>query len=403
MNLLITADVSAARVLGGAERVLHAQSTRLVRKGHRVDILTRKYPHHHSGHQNIEGVEEWRYPVVRNNPFSYLATTVKNSRSVFNAVCRQLTMDCINAHQPFTIFGILGILQNLEIPMVYTCHSLSFEEFKSRRGNRVRLKEPLYQIEIWCRKYIEKRVLRAADRIIVLSQFTKQKLCEQHKLGAETISMVPGGVDLSRFYPAPDKTEIRRRLNVPLDKFILFTVRNLVPRMGLENLIRAVGIIVKKVPGIFLILGGAGPLENNLKQLLKETCTESCVALQGFIPDDELPAYYRMADAFILPTHELEGFGLVTLEALASGLPVFGTPVGGTVEILSQLHEEYLFADSRPEAMAKSIIRYYDRVKRNPALEKDVSNRCRDFAAKNYSWDKNIDTLESIFLQLTRN
>ncbi len=402
MNLLIFADVSAAHVIGGAERVLHAQSTRLVRKGHRVDIITRKYPHHHSGHQNIEGVEEWRYPATHNNAFSYLATTIKNSRFLFDLVYRQHPVDCINAHQPFTAFGILKILQSHKIPMVYTCHSLSFEEFRSRRENRAGLKGPLYQVEIWCRKYIEKKVLRAADRIIVLSEFTKQKLCTQHQLGAETISIVPGGVDLSRFHPAPDKTKARRRLNAPLDKFILFTVRNLVPRMGLENLIRAVGIIVEKVPDILLILGGAGSLENNLKQLLKETGTEKYIRIEGFIPEDQLPVYYRMADAFILPTQELEGFGLVTIEALASGLPVFGTPVGGTCEILSQLHEDYLFADRSPEAMAKSIISYYDRVKRNPPLEKDVSNKCRDFAQKNYSWDKNIDTLESIFIRLTR-
>jgi glycosyltransferase involved in cell wall biosynthesis len=265
------------------------------------------------------------------------------------------------------------------------------------------LKGPLYQIEIWCRKYIEKRVLQAADRIIVLSEFTKQKISELHKLGAKTISILPGGVDLYRFHFSSDKTETRRRLNFPLHKFILFTVRNLVPRMGLENLIRAVDIIVKEVPDILLVLGGVGPLENSLKQLLQETGTESCIELQGFIPEDELPAYYRMADAFILPTQELEGFGLVSLEALASGLPVFGTPVGGTSEILSQLHEEYLFEDSSPEGMAKSIIRYYYRVKQNPALEKKVSIRCRDFAEKNYSWDKNINALESIFVELTRN
>ncbi len=287
--------------------------------------------------------------------------------------------------------------------MVYTCHSLSFEEFKSRRGNGAGLKGTIYGLEIWCRQYIEKRVLQAADRIIVLSEFTKQKLCQQYKLGANNISVVPGGVDLDRFHPAPDKPAIRRQLDIPWHKFVLLTVRNLVPRMGLDNLIRAVSIIAKKVPDILLILGGTGPLENSLKQLLKETGTETCIALPGFIPEDELPAYYCMADAFILPTRELEGFGLVTIEALASGLPVFGTPVGGTREILSRMHQDYLFEDSSPEAMAKVIIRYYERVKQNPAFEKEVSNSCRAMAEKNYSWDKNIDVLESIFVQLTVN
>ncbi len=101
---------------------------------------------------------------------------------------------------------------------------------------------------------------------------------------------------------------------------ILFTVRDLEPRMGLKNLICAFKEVIKVVPDGYLVLGGQGPLKNNLVSLSQELGVEDYIKFVGFIPEEDLPDYYRMADVFILPTIELEGFGLITLEALASAM-----------------------------------------------------------------------------------
>ena len=154
--------------------------------------------------------------------------------------------------------------------------------------------------------------------------------------------------------------------------------------------------MVKSVPDIYFVLGGEGPLKNELISLTKELEIENNVKFAGFIPELKLPDYYRMADIFILPTLELEGFGLITLEALASGVLVLGTPVGGTVEILSRLDSKYLFKDTEPESMAELIIKTCREFKNNPGLRQDVSSRCRLFVEENYSWKKNIDLLEGL-------
>ncbi|NQT68891.1 MAG: glycosyltransferase family 4 protein, partial [Desulfobacteraceae bacterium] len=221
-----------------------------------------------------------------------------------------------------------------------------------------------------------------------------------YKISAERITIIPGGVDLKRFYPATDRTKIKQRLNIPQEKMILFTVRNLVPRMGLENLIYAVKEVVKTVPDIYLVLGGDGPLKDNIISLTKELGIRNHVKFVGFIPEVELPDYYRMANIFILPTLELEGFGLVTLEALASGVPVLGTPVGGTVEILSRLDSNYLFKDTKPESMAELIIKTCQEFKDNSELWQDVSYQCRLFAEKHYSWEQNAKSLENLFAEV---
>ena len=129
----------------------------------------------------------------------------------------------------------------------------------------------------------------------------------------------------------------------------------------------------------------------------KDLGVENHVKFTGFVPEDELPDYYRMADLFILPTRELEGFGLVTLEAMACGVPVLGTPVGGTQEILGKFDPNFLFKDITADSMADLIADNYRIIKDNPGKWAEISRRCRKFVEDHYSWDKNIDALETLF------
>ena len=397
MNILFVSDVSIAEVIGGAERVLFEQSTLLQKRGHAVHILTRKLPEHKSDHQIIHGVTEWRYDVDQSNTFSYIKSTLLNCKKLFESLQNQYSFDVINFHQPFSAFGVIRSSVGKRIKKVYTCHSLSFEEFQSRNPNPKSVARRIpYFLNIQARRFIERRVLKESDRIAVLSRFTKERLQRVYKVPAEKITIIAGGVDLERFHPADDRMKIRQHLNVPQEKMILFTVRNLVPRMGLENLIYAVKDVVKTVPDVYLVVGGEGLLKNDLILLTKELGIENHVKFAGFIPEAELPDYYRMVDIFILPTLELEGFGLITLEALASGIPVLGTSVGGTVEILSRFDSRYLFKDTSSEAMAELIIKTCQKFKDKPKFREDVSSQCRLFVEENYSWEKNVDLLEKL-------
>ncbi len=401
MNILFVSDVSIAEVIGGAERVLFEQSTRLQKRGHNVHILTRKLSEHNSDHEIIHGVDEWRYDLDQNNGFSYIKSTLSNCKKLFEALQNQYSFDCINFHQPFSAFGVIRSPAGRNITKVYTCHSLSFEEFQSRNPRPKNIiRKILYFLNIQARKFIEKTVLRKSDVVVVLSRFTREKLQRVYEIPSEKITIISGGVDLERFFPATDRTEIRKYLNMPQEKMMLFTVRNLVPRMGLENLIYAFKDVIKTVPDIYLVLGGDGPLKNALISLTEELGIENCVKFTGFIPEAELPDFYRMTDIFVLPTLELEGFGLIILEALASGVPVLGTPVGGTVEILTRFNSKYLFKDTKPRSMAELIIETCGELRDDPRLRQDVSCQCRLFVEENYSWEKNVNSLESLIAKM---
>ncbi|MEI8174160.1 MAG: glycosyltransferase family 4 protein, partial [Deltaproteobacteria bacterium] len=285
------------------------------------------------------------------------------------------------------------------IRKVYTCHSLSFEEYQSRNPKPQSMTEKAsFQANIQGRKQLEKKALEASEIIITLSAFMKAKLCKTYRISSDKIVVIPGGADLARFYPVADRMRIRKRLDIQTDQMILLSVRNLVPRMGLENLIHAMKDVVSTIENVSLLIGGSGPLKNDLVALTRKLGLENHICFIGFIPDDDLPDHYRASDLFILPTLELEGFGLVTLEALASGVPVLGTPVGGTVEILQKFDPRYIFRSTEVEDMSDLIIETCLRFQGNPQLWGRISGQCRRFVEQNYSWGGNVDDLESVLL-----
>ena len=125
-----------------------------------------------------------------------------------------------------------------------------------------------------------------------------------------------------------------------------------------------------------------------MNALNKKLGIEEYIQFTDFIPEEELPDYYRIADVFILPTQELEGFGIFKLEAMASGVPILGTPIKGTKEILGQFSYVFLLRDNGPDPMAALIIESCRRTNENAEIWQAISDQCRRFVENNYSWEK---------------
>ena len=398
MNILFTADVSSAKVVGGAERVLLEQSTRLAARGHSIHLITRRLPEHRGERETIQGVEEIRCAFEPKGGLRSTAETWRQARRHLVRLHEQMHVDVLNIHQPLTAFGLISKAAALGIPRVYTCHSLSAEEYLSRHTGCGPTGRVLRRMRAEGRNWIEGRVLRRCHRIVALSRYTQEKLRRVHGIPNNRVEVVPGGVDLGRFHPAADKAAARRELSIPEDRFVLLTVRNLVPRMGLDRLVLAMQAAAAKIPQSFLVIGGHGPLRDELQALVNHLGLQNHVRMAGFIPEDTLACYYQMADLFVLPSLDLEGFGMVTLEALACGLPVLGTPVGGTREILTRWDERFLLNDGRPQTLAQGIIDCHRRLDARPGQAARISRYCREFVENHYSWDRNVAALESILL-----
>ncbi|MDQ1910391.1 glycosyltransferase family 4 protein [Paenibacillus sp. GD4] len=233
------------------------------------------------------------------------------------------------------------------------------------------------------KKSIEQNVYRRSDAFIVLSVYFRDVLSREFGIDESRIHVIPGAADIHRFRPAEDREGVRRRLGLAPNARVLFSARRLVRRMGIDQLIRAMRQVCAAVPDTVLLVAGAGPLEEELKALIAEQSLQGSVRMLGRVSNEELVDWYQAADLSIVPTLTLEGFGLVTTEALACGTPVLGTPYGGTKEILEGLSEQLLFADHSPEAMAQKLVSVLTGECPIPSRE-----ACRDYVLQHYTWPR---------------
>lgn len=203
---------------------------------------------------------------------------------------------------------------------------------------------------------VEASVYRRGDRVIVLSHAFASVAESRYQVKPERIRIVPGAVDLQRFGVSISRADARRELGWPLDRQILVTVRRLVNRMGLGNLVNAMKEVVAAQPDALLYIAGKGRLKAQLEAQVEALGLQQHVKLLGFVSDAQLPLLYRAADLNVVPTLALEGFGLVAAEALAAGTPSLVTPVGGLPEVVRGLSPDLVLASSQPADIAQGLI-----------------------------------------------
>ncbi|MHB2016631.1 MAG: asparagine synthase (glutamine-hydrolyzing) [Candidatus Xenobia bacterium] len=396
MRILMVADVDPAAVQGGAERMLDEHARRLAARGHDVVVLTRQ----ESGmtaEQEHHGYRIVRHPVQEGPAPVFMRSVLREGARAARRLVAQGRFDLINVHQPLAGAAVLRALQGTR--MLYTYLSPWGDEYWTRHQNGSSgLRRAWHGVNRAVRRSMEQRVVQAADRLLVLSHFTATQLDEIHHVPDSRISQLPGGVDADRFRPVSDRVELRRRLQLPETGGLLLTVRNLVPRMGLEALIAAFKTIVETHPTAHLYIGGSGSLREPLERQVAATGLSDRVRFTGFIPDAELPLWYAAADAFVLPTRCLEGFGLVTIESLACGTPVVGTPIGSTPEILSRLDPALILPGTDADAIARGLLALWPRLTGDP----DLRRQCRLLVEQHYAWDVIIPQLETLMQRLNR-
>jgi glycosyltransferase involved in cell wall biosynthesis len=393
MKVLFIADVPLTDPTSGSEQVLYQQATGLADEDISVFAITR-----HAGLplrviSDINGVSVGSYSASAQNMLRSLFPVVRYPVNFYRRFTQDAPFQTAICHQPFNCFSLLITKKLGHLPFLYVFHSPSHEEYLLSHPNSNRF---MVFLNVNFRRMIENFCLKRAMKIMVLSRYMKEKAQDIHGITADRIQINPGGVDLNRFRPPEDRKFLKHKLGFPEGRIHLLTVRNLEPRMGIENLLKSIRILKKDLDEIHLILGGEGIEMRNLKRLIKEYGLLNDVTVAGFIPPDILSEYYGAADFFVLPTRSLEGFGLVTPESMACGTPVLGTPVGGTKEILSGFDSRFLFRDISPESMSEGIRRavgeYFVRKKQYKQLRLD----CREYAAKNYSWERHTDQLRAM-------
>jgi len=141
-----------------------------------------------------------------------------------------------------------------------------------------------------------------------------------------------------------------------------------------------------------LVVCGAGPLRESLEERIRENGLEGVVELAGRVSDEDLVRHYQAADAFVLPTTAMEGFGISTVEALSTNLPAIGTPAGATPEILNAIDPRLLTSDTTAEGIAGGITSWLEWRSEDPR-----TTRYRDEVLEKYAWPRVVEIIEGYY------
>ncbi len=387
--------------IGGTYSYVYELGRGLVARGHDVDVIASTQKRDAGPPYDLEGMTIHTYAFKKINPIYSTLQHLRRTAGIFETLAKERPVDVLSVHD--AQLGLRAARSPLgrSVCQIPTFHAPGFLEF--RLNNKWRIEsEPSptrraglhlagRALEYWQRRF-EEGVLKLADGVVVLSRYSKGHIERCFPaVNLAKVRVIPGGVDTERFAPAPDREATRRELGFDAATYLL-TVRNLMPRMGLENLVDAMAAIAATRDDVRLVVCGGGPLRDSLEARIQEHGLAGTVTLAGRVSDEDLVRYYQASDAFVLPTEAMEGFGISTVEALSTNLPVIGTPAGATPEILGAIDPRLLTSDTTSEAIARCVDAWLEW-----RSEDAATSRYRNDVLGNYAWPLIVETIESYY------
>ena len=368
--------------VGGIERVVYEQCKRLRHKQFEPMVLTHR--NYTAKKYVFDGIKVQCYDSVNIGfrlGIPYAIPQISSLKTFLETV---KSNDLIHVHGHPYLSSLLAakIAKRYGKPLVLTQHN-TFIEYNNIWDTAEKLNDIA----------VGKQVLKEPDKIIVVSNATKNYVLS---LGAdpEKIEVLHNGVDLDRFKPLSGvKEEMRKKLGISEDSCVVLTVRRMVYKKGIDTLLESAEVAVKKNPKLVFVVVGKGPDFEEVKEKIVQLGMQRNLRLTGFVSDGDLPFYYNVADLFALPSKSGEGLPLVALEAMACGLPVIATNVGGTSEVMNEAYGK-LVPPNSPDSLAEAIVEFSR--KDLSVIKKDL----RIMMEQNYSWDKNVEKLGKIYEEL---
>ncbi|MFJ4470600.1 glycosyltransferase family 4 protein [Streptomyces sp. NPDC089424] len=243
-----------------------------------------------------------------------------------------------------------------------------------------------------------RRIGDSTDTLTYLGEYTRSRIA-----GALTpdaagrMTQLPPGVDEKTFHPGSGGDRVRARLGLT-DRPVVVCVSRLVPRKGQDTLILAMPRILAKQPEAVLLIVGGGPYEGELRKLARETRVEDSVVFTGSVPWSELPAHYGAGDVFAMPCRtrrgglDVEGLGIVYLEASATGLPVVAGDSGGAPDAVLDGETGWVVRGGSVEDCADRIVTLLG----DAELRRRMGERGRAWVEEKWRWDLLAERLKEL-------
>jgi phosphatidylinositol alpha-1,6-mannosyltransferase len=240
------------------------------------------------------------------------------------------------------------------------------------------------------------RATRDLAAVTTISRFTADRL--KGAVAAERVRSLPPGVDVHRFHPQVDGARLRAELDLPDDAPVVGCISRLVPRKGQDLLLEVWPEVQRRHPHAWLLLVGEGPDEDRLRRRAEALGTHAQVRLAGAVPWERLPEAYAACDVFAMPCRtrwaglDVEGLGIVYLEALASGLPIITGRSGGAPETVLDARVGTV-VDGRDAA---ALVAALDRWLADPEARRVAGVLGRRLAVEQVGWEAIATDLVSL-------
>ena len=289
-------------------------------------------------------------------------------------VIREFKPDIVHAHYASS-YGLIGALSGFH-PYIISTWGSDIYNF------------PTYSIIY---KSILKFSLSTADKILATSHALKK---ETQLYTGQDVLITPFGVDTEKFYPRKVKSLFNE------NDIVIGTIKTLEKTYGIEFLIKAFSIVKKKYydKPLKLLIVGRGTQRKYLENLVKELNLENDTLFTGYIEYDHIEQYHNMLSIFVAPSL-MESFGVSILEASACGKPVIATKVGGIPEVIENEKTGFIVESENPDSLAYVL----EKLIGNVQMRRELGNNGRKKVLEEYSWQKSLDTMVSIYTSLVKN
>ena len=294
-----------------------------------------------------------------------------------------ISYDLVHSHYWLSVAAGELLARRWGVKHLGMFHTLAEVKLRARASEH----EPVTRIET------ERRQVHELDRIVAATVHERQLLHQIFRVPAERVAMIPLGVDLEEFRPR-DPAAARAAIGVPGDVRMLLAVGRLEPLKGFDILIRALAQLTVDDEVLLLVAGGderSAPERERLEAVAREVGVEDSVRFLGAVPHEVLAPYYNAADVVVVPSF-YESFGLVALEAMASGVPVVASRVGGLVATISDGRTGYLVPWRCPEPFAEKL----DLLLRNEPLHRSLGLAARS-SMEHYAWSTVAERLAALY------
>ena len=318
---------------GGLARHVRKLAEALVRQGVAVDVLTRgigdRSELEQSGGAQLAGVTVHRvrepsWPRDLNRFVGWVERMNDDMLAVGEVLAEEHSYDLVHGHDWLVAKASAALAERLSVPYMTTIHAT--EHGRHQGWVQDYPQSHIHSVERW--------MARRADAVVVCSYYMRGHVADIFDIDERRITVIPNGVDPSELRPVGDAQELRLRYAEPYQKLVLLVGR-LVYEKGFQLALDALPEVIEQVSNVRFVVAGSGPHEEALKTQAERLGLSSHGTFLGWIGDDALHSLYRIADLCVVPSI-YEPFGLVALEAMASGCPCIVADTGGLREVVPQ-------------------------------------------------------------------